>query len=43
LITRLATGDYYAGFTDVAAYGVLLLALLMMFFSTTNKLIAVPG
>jgi ABC-type Na+ efflux pump permease subunit len=43
LTTRLATGDYYAGFTDVAAYGVLLLALLATFFSTTNKLIAVPG
>ncbi|MDY7079272.1 MAG: ABC transporter permease [Chloroflexota bacterium] len=43
LMTRLATGDYYVGVADVALYGALLLVLLVAFFSTTKKLIAVPG
>ena len=43
LTTRLATGDYYAGFGDVAAYGLLLLVLLATFFSTSKKLIAIPA
>ncbi len=40
LTTRLSTGDYYAGFGDVAVYAVLLLLLLGVFFSTTKRLIA---
>ena len=40
LTTRLSTGDYYAGFGDVAVYIVLLTVLLAAFFSTTKKLIA---
>ncbi|MCP4542083.1 MAG: ABC transporter permease [Chloroflexi bacterium] len=43
LITRLSTGDYYAGFVDVAAYGLLLLAVLAVFLSSSKKLIAVPS
>ena len=43
LMTRLATGDYYTGFADVVMYGVLLLALLAVFFSMAKRLIAVPA
>jgi ABC-2 type transport system permease protein len=43
LTTRLATGDHYASFVDVTAYGVLLLALLAGLFSSSEKLIAVPS
>jgi len=43
LMTRLATGDYYTGVADVAIYGVLLVVLLAAFFSTAEKLIAVPS
>lgn len=43
VMTRLAAGDYYAGIADVAIYGVLLLALVAVFFSTAEKLIAVPS
>jgi ABC-2 type transport system permease protein len=40
LLTRLATGDYYTGVTDVAVYAVLLLALAIAFLSVAEKLIA---
>ncbi len=43
VMSRLAVGDYYTGFADVAIYGVLLLVLLAVFFSTAEKLIAVPS
>jgi len=43
LMTRLATGDYYTGIADVVIYGVLLLALLAVFFSMAKRLIAVPA
>lgn len=43
LMTRLATGDYYTGAADIALYVVLLLALLVAFFSTAEKLFAVPS
>lgn len=43
LVTRLATGDHYAGFADVAVYGGVLLALLATLFSCSKKLIAAPS
>jgi len=43
LMTRLATGDHYTGVANVAIYGILLLALLAAFFSTAEKLVAVPS
>jgi hypothetical protein len=43
LVTRLATGDYYAGLADVALYGALLSVLLVAFFYATDKLITVPS
>jgi ABC-2 type transport system permease protein len=43
LVTRLATGDYYAGFADVAVYGGVLLTLLATLFSCSEKLIAAPS
>lgn len=39
LMTRLATGDRYAGIADVATYGLVLLALLVAFFSVAERLI----
>jgi len=41
LITRLATGGNWSSVAGVAVYGLLLLALLTAFLSTTKKLIAV--
>ncbi len=39
LLTRLATGDYYSGILDVAKYAIVLLALLLIFFRATKKLV----
>jgi ABC-type Na+ efflux pump permease subunit len=41
LMTRLAVGDYYVGFFDVAQYAVVLLVLVAVFFHTTRKLAVV--
>ncbi len=38
LISRLASGAYYAGLLDVAKYGVVLLLLLLVFFRSTRRL-----
>ena len=38
LISRLASGDYYAGVLDVAKYGVVLAVLLFVFFRTTRRM-----
>ncbi len=43
MVTRLASGDYYAGPEDVAMYATLLLVLLAGFFSITKKLLAMPS
>jgi len=43
VMTRLAAGDYYTGVADVAVYGLLLLALLTVFFPTAKRLVAVPS
>jgi len=43
LMTRLATGDCYTGIADVVVYGILLLALLAVFFSMAKRLIAMPA
>jgi len=43
LLTRLAGGDRYRGTADVGVYVVLLLALLILFFSVAEKLVAVEG
>ncbi|HET91894.1 MAG TPA: ABC transporter permease [Chloroflexi bacterium] len=43
LVTRLATGDYYTGPAEVALYAGLLAVLMGAFFTTAEKLIAVPS
>jgi ABC-type Na+ efflux pump permease subunit len=43
LMTRLATGDYYAGLADMAIYFVLLLALLAVLSLAVKKLVAVTS
>jgi ABC-2 type transport system permease protein len=43
LMTRLATGDYYASMADIAMYAVLLLALLATLFLVAKKLVAVKS
>ena len=40
VITRLATGDYYTGISDVAVYGLVLLGLLAGLFSLNKKLLS---
>jgi ABC-type Na+ efflux pump permease subunit len=40
LMTRLATGDVYTGFADVAVYGLVLIALLAVFTRAVRRLTA---
>jgi ABC-2 type transport system permease protein len=40
LLTRLATGDYYTSAVDVGVYAILLVVLLVTFFSVTERLVA---
>jgi len=40
LITRLATGDYYTGTSEVALYVIPLVILSVLFFTTSKKLLA---
>lgn len=41
LMMRLAAGDYYTGIVDIVKYGVLLLVMVVVFFRTTRRLVAV--
>jgi len=40
VITRLATGDYYTGLSDVAVYGLVWLGLLVVLFSLSKRLLS---
>ncbi len=40
VITRLATGDYYTGLSDVAVYGLVLLVLLAVLFAFNKRLLS---
>lgn len=42
VITRLATGDYYTGFPDIAVYGLALAGLLAALFLTSKRLLSAP-
>jgi len=43
LMTRFATGDYYAGLADITIYSILLLVLLAILSLAEKKLIAVKS